>query len=129
MKQAIFTLLLAAVALTACHRQTFEEQVVEDINHFNQKESPKRMDMFTTLDSMSYDPALQLISYYYTVEGEADCDILSAESIESVLLENLRSSIPLKAYKEHGMRFHYVYLSRLTGKPRVECTFTPEDYQ
>ena len=128
MKQILLTLLLAGATLTACHRHTFEEQILDDVNNFNTKEAPKRMDMITTLDSMAYDSDSQTLSYFYTIEEEIGIESLAGDEFKRVLGEHVRTSIPLKAYKEHGLNFHFKYLSQKSGKPLVECTFTPEEY-
>ena len=129
MKKTLFTLLLAGLTTTACHRQTFEEQVLDDVKHFNTKEAPKRMDMITTLDSMAYDSETLTLCYFYTIEGDIELARLAADKFPQVLKDNVRTSIPLKPHKEHGLNLYFKYLSQQTGETLIECTFTPEDYK
>ena len=81
MKKTIFIALALAFTLTGCKKQTFEDRVIADVEHFNTKEAPKHMDVYTTLDSMSYDKSTQTIGYYYTVNGIAD-DVPPAAAAE-----------------------------------------------
>lgn len=113
----------------ACHKKSFDDIVAEEVKHFNEKEAPKRLDIYTTFDSMTYDIATQTLSYYYTIEGDADSDLFPTEAVKEELKNNLCSSLQLKGHKERGLNFHYKYLSKETGAARVECTFTQEDYR
>ena len=130
MKRAfLFIIPVVGVLCIACHKQKFDERVIAEIQHFNKKEAPKRLDIYTTFDSMAYDVSNQTLTYFYTVEGEADSDLFPVDAFKQQLKENLHSSLQLKAHKEHGLSFRYLYLSQQTGKPRLDCTFTTEDYQ
>ena len=128
MKKSILLLPVIALACTACHKQTFDERVLAEVEQFNQKEAPKRLDMYTTFDSMNYDTKSLMISYFYTIEGNMDASVFPVDAMREELLGNLRNSIQLKAHKEHGISFHYIYFLQKTGKPLLDCTFTPEDY-
>jgi hypothetical protein len=130
MKKTIFIALTLAFTLTGCKKQTFEDRVIADVEHFNTKEAPKHMDVYTTLDSMNYDKSTQTIGYYYTVNGIADdVELFPAAPFRQQLLQNVRSSLQLKPHKEHGCNFRYCYLSQTTGRPLLDVTFTPEDYK
>ena len=130
MKKTYFLLSVAAIVLASCHKQTFDERVTEDVRHFNEKEAPKQIDPYTSFDSMRYDKETLTVSYFYTVEGDADSEELFASTeIEMELLKNLRNSIQLKPHKEHGLNFHYRYISATRGTPLLDVTFAPEEYK
>ena len=130
MKKTLFIIIALAFTLTGCKKQTFEERVMADVENFNKKEAPKKMDIYTTLDSMNYEPATQTIGYYYTISGIADDpDMFPADAFRQQLVQNVRSSLQLKPHKEHACNFHYCYFSQSTGRPLLDVTFTPEDYK
>ena len=95
------------------------------------------MDKWTMLDSIVYSVPEHALIHYYTVEGTLDEDTLyqntSEQGIASVmdglLLENLRTSIPLKDYKEEGIIFRYTYYSKKNGQVVLDFRYTPEDYR
>ncbi len=128
MKKA-FLFIVATVLFTACHKQTFDERLIAETEHFNTKEAPKRLDYYTSFDSMSYDRDTQVLTYFYTMSNEIDEQILPADEFKQKLLENLRNSLTLKPHKDHNINFHYVYYSEATKKPLIDCTFVPEDYK
>ncbi len=128
MRKAIL-ILLTLTTLASCKKQSFDEQVLQDIEDFNQKDAPKRLDPNTTFDSIQYDIHSRTLSYFYTIEGDISLDDLPIEDMQQVLLNNIRSSIQFKAHKEHGVNFHYIYIDGKTGKAFINCTFTPEDYK
>lgn len=130
MKKTALLLTLSLTLVSGCRKQTFDERVQAEVEHFNVKEAPKHMDIYTTLDSMNYDQPTQTIGYYYTVNGIADdSELFPAEAFQQQLLQNVRSSLQLKSHKEHGCNFHYCYISQTTGRPLLDVTFTPEDYK
>lgn len=129
MKKILFCSMMAALVCAACHKRSFDEVVAAEVEQFNKKEAPKRLDQCTTFDSMAYDMDTQTLSYYYTIEGQLDGELFPVDLVKEELQKNLTSSIQLKAHKAHGLNFHYKYLSKQSGEPIVECTFTKEDYQ
>ena len=129
MKHTTVLIAFAAILLSACHKQTFEEKVIAEVEHFNSKEAPKRLDMYTTFDSMSYDTRSQTLSYYYTLGGGIDASMFPVDPVKQELLNNLRNSLPLKAHKDHNLNFHYIYISEVSGESVIDCIFTPEEYK
>ena len=131
MKRGKLFVLLSAIVLTftGCRKQTFDERVAAEVEHFNTKEAPKRLDSATTFDSMSYDPSQLLLSYHYTIETDIPLEQFPKEDIKQELLRNLRQSIQLKTHKEHGLLFRYRYVVQPSGEELIDCTFTPEEYQ
>lgn len=125
--------IVVLVILTSCHKQTFEERVAEEINNFNRKESPKRMDEVTTLDSLCFDGTSRTMTYCYSLNGLADDETLLTPEVKGkqreALLLNLRGNIQLKPHKEQGFNFEYCYYSHKSGKLLLRERFTQEDYK
>jgi len=129
MKKTYLLMAVAALVLAGCKKQTFDERVLAEVEHFNTKEAPKRLDNSTTFDSMQYDASQLKLSYFYTIEADIPADLFPREDIKQELLRNLRQSLQLKAHKEHGLTFHYKYIEQPAGVTIIDCTFTPEDYK
>ena len=129
MKRNLLYLAVLVLALTACKKQTFDERVEAEVKQFNTTEAPKRLDQFTTFDSMAYVRDSLTLCYYYTIEGDLDLSIFPEDQLRDELLNNVRTSIQLKPYKERGLRFRYTYFVKDMDKPVINCTFAPEDYR
>lgn len=117
------------IVCVACHKQTFDDRVADEVKHFNTTEAPKRLDPLTTFDSMSYDRDAQMLTYFYTMSKDVDVNLLPMEEFHHSLLNNLRNSLTLKAHKDHGISFHYVYFLEGSGKRVIDCSFDAEDYK
>lgn len=133
MTKTLFFVLLAAVSLSACRKQSYEEKVMQDMENYNRKEAPKRMDQVTMLDSLVFDPDSRTIVYYYTLEGMADDETLFTDDIRQQqhdgLLNNLKGSIQLRSYKEHELNFEYRYYSKKSGHLIMKFQFSADDYK
>jgi len=129
MKKIFLLMATAALVLTGCKKQTFDERVQAEVDHFNEKEAPKRLDSITTFDSMQYDSKQLLLSYFYTLKTDLPMDLFPKEDVKQELLRNLRQSLQLKTHKEHGLLFRYKYILSPSGETLIDCTFTPEDYK
>ncbi|MBP1531560.1 MAG: hypothetical protein ILA39_05480 [Bacteroidaceae bacterium] len=129
MRKIFLLMATATLLLTGCKKQTFDERVQTEVENFNLKEAPKQLDPYTSFDSMRYDADIHTVHYYYTVSGDADGDLFPAEELKQQLVSNVRNSLQLKAHKEHGLSFHYVYQSQSSGLSLIDCTVKPEDYK
>ena len=131
MKRLLF--LATLTMLTACHKKSFEERVMEDVEKFNREEAPKRVDPITVQDSVKFAPDTHTLTYFYTMEGDADNEEVLTEEVRQThhnnLLKNLRGSIQLKPHKEQGFSFEYRYYSKKSGKLLIREQFVPEDYR
>ncbi|MDE5788195.1 MAG: hypothetical protein K2H79_06610 [Bacteroidaceae bacterium] len=127
MKKTVFLAIGMAVCLSACRKQTFEERVAQEVKEFNEKEAPKRQNMYTMFDSMTFVPEQQTLSYYYTVEGDGE-QLFPNELMKENILKGVRSSLALKSHKEHELNLQYKYYGKSSGKVLMDVTFTPEDY-
>ncbi len=119
--------------VAACQKQTFEERVAQEVEEYNSKNPARNVDECTTLDSMSFDITTLTISYHHTLFGDGDnADIITDELRElhrESLVKDVRGSIQMREYKEHGCNFRYVYNSESSGEVLLEEIVTPEDYR
>lgn len=124
--------LLATLAAGACHFESFDERCERETREYTQKQCPRRLDEYTTMDSTVYDMDTRTITYYYSFEGILDDPATLTEeatrTLRHQLCKNVINSIELKAYKEKGLNFRYSYRSRATGKQLFKTTVTPKDY-
>ena len=132
MKKKTILLLPALWGLMAACQENFDERCAREAREYTEKQCPRRMDICTIMDSLTYDEATHTLNYYYTLEGELDTDSMmnkeNCGKIEDLLRKNIINSVELKTYKENGINFSYCYHSKTTGKARLQVRFTPEDY-
>lgn len=132
MKQISALFFLSVILMCSCGKESFDERVAREVSNFNEKEAPKQVDQYTTMDSMTWNIQKRTITYYYTMSGMADDPTLITnevkEAMHNQLLDNIKVSIQLKPYKEQGLNFAYKYLSNKTGKTLYSARFTAKDY-
>ncbi len=75
---------------------------------------PLRINESITLDSTLYDEKAHALSYFYTVEGEAD-DSLYMEAhrsdLEQALYRAVENSAEMETFRQLGTSLRYVYYS------------------
>lgn len=129
-----FTLMIASLSLVlaACHKETFDERVARECKEYTAKYCPAEMDESMKLDSLSYDMKEKVLTHSYRLSGTLAADSIYTESVcqtmEEVVLDDLRESISLRPYKEAGLTFRFVYYSDQSGHMLMEFFFTPKDY-
>ena len=128
----IFLYIIPALLLSSCGRKTIEEQLADAAIEFTEKQCPKAIDDFTTIDSMTFDMPSRTIHYYYTLKGDLDDKEIFTSSVvedfqEKVLLQ-LRGDLGLKKEKEAKINFGYHYFSEQKGEEFMSFLFTEEDY-
>lgn len=125
-------MMFATFVVGGCHFESFDERCERETREYTRKQCPRRLDEFTIMDSTVYDMGTRTITYYYTCEGTLDnADNLTEEVIRTCreqLRKNVVNSIELKAYKEKGLNFCYLYNSCTTGKQLLKITIEPKDY-
>lgn len=136
MRDTLTRCLLAAllVALAAsCGKETRDERFLREAREFTQKQCPKRVDPGTVMDSLTFDPEARSLTYDYTVSGALDADSLYTDELLSVfhekVLREIKTSIPMKPYKDAGLSFVYRYTSDRSGARLLRLEFTPADYR
>ena len=130
MKKGII-LLAGIILLTACH-ESLEERAAREAKEFTQKNCPTPVRDNTRTDSLTYDADTRTISYWYTLCGPADnAEIIKEKkaTLTNTLLEGVKGSMQLKAYKDEGFNIRYVYHSeKEPQKTLLDVTFTEKDY-
>lgn len=119
--------------LSACKKTSFEQRVEKEVTDFNQRDAGRRIDEYTIMDSMSFEAATLTLGYHYTLEGAADDSTLLTDDLQQrnreSLLNNVRSSIAMREYKERGCTFLYIYSSKRTGRVMMQEKISPKDYE
>ena len=132
MRHPLLVMAAALVGLASCHFEGFDERCAREAQDYTLKHCPRRMDECTVMDSMSYHLDTRTLLYYYTLEGKIDDEQLLThevtEKFREQLLLTVQNSVELKAYKEKGVNFCYVYHSSSQGKQLFSITVTADEY-
>ena len=123
---------VAALVLTAC-TESFEDRCRREAREYTEKQCPRVLDSFVTIDSMAYIAEPQGFTYYYTVNDDGEMGELFTDAVKEEFLNQLRSNVrkdlSMKSYKEKGFILSYCYRSKVDGSVFMEASFGPEDYR
>lgn len=125
---AVFSL----AVLSSCHHDTLEDRAEQIVRDYTERYCPTPVQDFTITDSITFDRQTRTFLYYYTLTGKADnAEIIGKSKVKltKALIESLKENTSMKAFKDAGYKFHYIYRSKNTGKTLLEYTATPKDYQ
>ena len=118
-----------ALPLAAC-QQSLAEKAAEEARMYTEKNCPARLAENLISDSLTFEADTHTLHYYYTLTGEGDTAALSnQEEARQQLLNALKNTTSMMAYKEEGYRFAYTYHSQ--KKPNTiifETVFGKKDY-
>ncbi|MBQ8655714.1 MAG: hypothetical protein IJ527_01430 [Prevotella sp.] len=122
-------LLFASVLLTAC-QESMEERCAREAREYTQQKCPAFINKVTRIDSLTFDVATHTISYCYSFIGAADVPgSVKEEEARLLLLNEVKNSTNLKAYRDEGYNIRYVYHSESRpGEVMYDVTFTKKDY-
>ncbi len=136
MKQPFKTTLMAiaiAALLTAlcCCQESLPDRCAREAKEYTSKKCPAPIDEYTVMDSLTFDKATLTLSYYYTMRGNADNKAnIVRDKAHKALVDQVRNSTALKAYKDEGYRFGYIYHSAKNPKEVLYSTvITEKDYR
>lgn len=133
MKKLQLTFALAVLCLQSCNKENLDQKFERESIEFTKENCPQDIDPYTTLDSAYYNPETKTYTFYHTVKDFMDNDTIYTEPVieefRSYIIDELRSSISLKKYKDCGITFAYQYFSDKSGKSIVYLEFPKEDYQ
>lgn len=130
MKLNIICAAALAVAFASC-QESLEDRCEREAREYTAKKCPAPVGENTVIDSVAFNRGTHTVSYYYTLSGPAD----NKEAVEAVnpranLLQEIRNSTQVKAYKEAGYSFNYVYRSKSNPSATLfETTITANDYK
>lgn len=123
---------LFLLLLTACTKQrTFDEKCVSEAKEQTEKNCPKTITPGITMDSITYSIPGRAFSYYYSMSQSFDNqEAINAgkEKFREALRAQIASSLDLKKFKDKGITFRYIYISKTSKKLLLQETFTKEDY-
>lgn len=132
-KRNLFIPALTAIFMfSGCNFESFDKRCQREAKEYTEQQCPRRLDPCTVLDSMNYDINSRTLQYYYTLEGMLDStNILTDEVVtgfKKQLKDDIINSVQLRKYKEEGINFNYIYISKSSGKTSLKILFTPKDY-
>ena len=125
----LFFLLFASAVLTSC-QESMEERCAREAREYTQQKCPAFINKVTRIDSLTFDATTHTISYCYSLMGAADVagSVNEGEARQS-LLNEIKNSMNLKAYRDEGYNIRYVYHSdSRPSEVMYEVTFTKNDY-
>ena len=122
---------LTAVMLTVGCQEKLEDRAERECREQTEKNCPTPVENFASMDSMTFERGSHTISYCYTVSGAIDnAAAINGEQVRAALLQEVRNSPQLKAYKDVGYGLRYVYYSnKEKGTQLFEATFREKDYR
>lgn len=125
-----FLILFLIISFMAC-QESLEDRCAREAQTYTAKKCPAKIGENTIIDSLVFDRNTHTLHYYYTLTGTADNpNVFSLMDIRKVLLEELRNSTSVKAYKDNGYNFAYTYLSEKNkGTILFDVVFKEKDYR
>ena len=131
MKKFLFAA-MAAFLLFSC-QESLEDRAAREAQEFNRKFCPQRIDDNSRLDSFTFDKASHTFTRHFTITS---ADSLSAErakekqfELRKALVEEVKSDMNMRVFKENGYSFRFVAHSGLdTSIVLYDSTITKEDY-
>lgn len=127
----ILVSVIAMLVLAGCH-ESLENRAAREAKEYTDKNCPTPTVNNTRMDSIAFDKETHTISYYYTLCNTSDnAEIINRESdkLKKALLDGVKESTHLKAYKEAGFHIRYVYHSEKQPRQTLfEVVLTSKDY-
>ena len=123
-------LLLAGIS--ACQHDSLEDRAEKETREYTQRYCPTPVQNMQMTDSVSFTRATKTFNYYYKLCGEADNEQVirtNKGQLYKLLLNQLRQDTKVKAYKDAGYRFHYIYRSQTSNEIVLETTYSQKDYR
>ena len=129
MMKKFITFALAAIVFTAC-QESLEEKAAQEAKMYTQKNCPAMIGENLRMDSLTFELPTRTLHYYYTLSGVADnVGLLDDETARNSLLNELKNTTSMMAYKEAGYRFAYTYHSQKNPKTILfDMVFSEKDY-
>ena len=125
----LITFALAVIVFTAC-QESLEEKAAQEAKMYTQKNCPAMIGENLRMDSLTFEISTRTLHYYYTLSGVADSvGLLDDETARNSLLNELKNTTSMMAYKEAGYRFAYTYHSQKNPKTILfDMVFSEKDY-
>lgn len=124
----LIALVLVALTFGAC-QEKLEEKAAREAETFTLKNCPLTIDENVVMDSMTFHAATLTLAYHYRLGGPLLRPDLDKSSMRQSLLDALRNTTALKAYKEKGFNFSYIYHAETKPDSIVfQAKFSKKDY-
>lgn len=140
--------IISLLSTASCKHESFDERCAREAKDYTMKQCPQQIAKDITLDSMTYNKTGEgdnvtdrKFTYYYTFSGMQD-SLLNRmieevpdtarkrlDEFKSSMLNALATSVQLKAYKDKGFIFEYIYFSTKKKAPILQFKFAKEDYK
>ncbi|MGM9718706.1 MAG: hypothetical protein ACI3YQ_10700 [Prevotella sp.] len=128
MKKTIFTLAAMAMLAFSC-QESLEDRCEREAKEFNEKKCPAKVTDGVTIDSLVFERSTHTLHYYYTFSGLSDNKaVIEKLNPRKLLIDEIRNSTTIRAYKEAGYNFHYTYWSASAKKPLADVMVTEKEY-
>lgn len=127
----LFLLISVLFTLVSCS-QSFEEKAAQEAKDFTRKKCPTPYINMVRTDSCSFDQSSKTYCYYCSINGQIDrADIIAKNKIrlKDALIAQIKDSPALKAYKEAGFKFRYIYRSASTRQTLLDVVVSEHDYR
>ncbi len=125
----LYIIVLSLFALCSCH-ESIEERAARETSEFTRKNCPAPVSEGVINDSVVFEKSTQTVSYFYSLTGRLDTTLINADKMHAELKKVVQDSPSLRAYKDAGFNFSYIYHStKNKGKVLAEITIRPEDYK
>lgn len=124
----LYTFVIAVLTLVSCH-ESIEDKAAREAEEYTRKNCPTPVSEGIINDSMAFDKSTKTVAYYYSLSGRLDTSLVNKEKMREELTKIVRNAPTLRAYKDAGFNFSYIYYStKNKGKVLVDVTIRPEDY-
>lgn len=120
------------VAFTSCKHTTLADRAAKDAQDFTERYCPTPVQDMQRLDSVTFDRATLTLCYHYRLSGNADnmdAIKLARGKIKKALLEDLKNDTQVKAYKDAGYNFRYIFYSEKSNSVLMDEKFSKNNYK
>ncbi|MCI6161774.1 MAG: hypothetical protein PUH24_00610 [Prevotellaceae bacterium] len=120
---------VTGILLLAACQESLEEKADRECREYTEKYCPAPISEMMVVDSMVFEKNTKTVHYYYSLKGFADSATMNVKDARLKMLDGVKNSPSLMAYKEAGFNFKYTYHStKNPGKVVYDFLFTPADY-
>ncbi len=125
-------LLFFSFSLLGCH-ESMDKRCAREAKEYTEKLCPAPVSKDITIDSMGFEESTHTLYYYYSLKNRLDDPTVISNSrpiLRKQLLEAIRNTTSIKAYKDEGYNFGYTYYS--SSNPHLvlyQIIFHKKDYK
>ena len=129
MKKFVYIAAIATFLFSSC-QESLEDKCAKEAADFTRKKCPSKIDENTEIDSMTFDKSTHTLAYWYTLVGKADNpELFKRVNLRKSLVEQIKNSTSMQAYKDAGYSFRYIYRSKKENKIYFDATIARKDYK